>query len=179
MPSIHSRNGSGGSLSITAPDPIDRPVVVPAVAQPTIQFNTAQSDFIFNSTTLEKIPDLEFDVVDGQRYKFKFAVRIIEADAAADMRLQVTGPAAEGVTSYQSVENATSRTPDWGIASLNIAVAAIPLAAGNPNADLHYAEGWLTANGNGKVEIAIRNNTGTNQQQVGRDSWVEVYRLEN
>ena len=95
------------------------------------------------------------------------------------MRLQVTGPASEGVTSYQNIENAVSRTPDWGVESLNIPVAAIPLVADNPNADLHYAEGWLTANADGKVEISIRNNAGTIQQQVSKDSWVEVFRIAN
>jgi len=167
---IETQNGADAIYGFFEIEKIDRPVVVPAVAQPTIQFNTAQSDFIFNSTTLEKIPNLEFDVVNGRRYKFKFALRIIEADAAADMRLQVTGPASEGVTSYQNIENAISRTPDWGLESLGIAVATIPLAANNSNADLHYAEGWLIANADGKVEISIRNNSGTNQQQVSKTS---------
>ena len=154
-------------------------IFVPAVAQPTIQFNTAQSDFIFNSTTFEKIPNLEFDVVNGRRYKFKFGIRIIEADVTTDFRLQVTGPASIGVTGYQNIENQLSRAPNWGLASLNISVATIALTDGNPNADLHYAEGWLIANADGKVEIAIRNNTGTIQQQVAKESWVEAYRIEN
>lgn len=149
------------------------------VAKPSVQFNTLQSSFVFNSTTLTKIPDLEFNVVSGQRYKFKFGLRQTIADAAADMRLQVTGPAASGVTAYQNIENAVSRAPDWGVASLSINLATIAAANGSPNADVHYAEGWLIANADGVVEINIRNNTGTTSQTIGAGSWVEAYQIAN
>lgn len=149
------------------------------VAKPSVQFNTLQSNFVFNSTTLTKIPDLEFNVVAGQRYKFKFGLRQTIAEAAADMRLQVTGPAASGVTAYQNIENAVSRAPDWGVASLNITLATIAAANGIPNADVHYAEGWLIANADGVVEINIRNNTGMASQTIGVGSWVEAYQIAN
>ena len=139
-------------------------------------FVTKTTNFDFNSTTLTKIPELEFPVTAGRTYKFKFGLRLTAADANADMRVQVTGPAATGLTGYQNVESAGSRAPNWGVAGTS-QISTITPGGDEANADLHCSEGWLTASEDGIVEVNIRNNTGEAIQTIGVGSWVEAERV--
>lgn len=143
------------------------------------QFVTVEEDFAFSGTDYLPVPltsavdspILGFDVQAGKRYKFKFGLRMLRANATADLRLQVTGPAGStGMTAYQSIENAISQAVTFGDPSIAIAVAAVTVDA---HADLHYAEGWLVAGADGRVELSIRNNAGTSQQTLGALSFVE------
>lgn len=138
--------------------------------------NTIGSNFIFNTITLTKIPNLEFPVKAGKTYRFKFTLIGTVFNATPDIRLQVTGPATgtTGVTTYTNAENAISITPSWGVISNSIALAT----GSDNNADNLTADGWLKANADGVVEINVRNNSGTISQTLSALSWVEAKQID-
>lgn len=126
------------------------------------------ANFTFSTTTLTQIPDLQFNVLAGETWAFETAL-IGTYNGGSDARFQVDCAGATGIFSVASMEQATQRT-----ANINASTINLPLATGQ---DSLRVAGSLTATAAATFSISVRNNSGTNAQQIDAGSWLKVARV--
>lgn len=115
---------------------------------------------VTNSTTTLADTGLGFDVVSGQRYRFRFFIDFYTGGAGQGIRLTLDGPALTYI-SYQTMisTGATTRDQYFGLGAYNLPAGATTTSVGAAR-ELATIEGVIRPSADGTLTLMFASETG-------------------
>ena len=129
-----------------------------------------QNQFDVNSTVPATIPDLQFDVNNGDTWGFEVNLLAVNLDTTADLRAGTIAPA--GSTGWMAVVNAENSTVRSAVINADT-ILTVTTGTG----DLLKIIGIVNAAADGVLQFQLRNNTGTNLQSFQEGSWLSAKKI--